>query len=158
MLDKDGYRPNVGIILCNAQNQVFWARRRGHDGWQFPQGGIKSHENSEQALFRELHEEIGLEAAHVTIIGRTGDWLYYNIPERFRRRPDKFKGQKQLWYLLRLGSGEQHVCLDRSPRPEFDAWRWVEYWQPLDEIVDFKRQVYLQALTELEPLLSANAG
>lgn len=158
MIDRDGYRPNVGIILCNAQDQVFWARRRGRDGWQFPQGGIHSHEGPEQALFRELHEEVGLESAHVSIIGRTHDWLYYDIPERYQRRPGKFKGQKQLWFLLRLGAGDEHVCLDRSERPEFDAWRWVEYWWPLDQIVDFKRQVYLQALTELEPLLPGRAG
>jgi len=158
MLDRDGYRPNVGIILCNAQGQVFWARRCGQDGWQFPQGGIQSHEDPEQALFRELHEEVGLDAAHVAIIGRTSDWLYYNIPERYQRRSGKFKGQKQLWYLLRLGAGDEQVCLQRSPRPEFDAWRWVEYWWPLDQIVDFKRQVYLQALTELEPLLKDSVG
>lgn len=154
MIDRDGYRPNVGIVLCNAQNQVFWARRRGQDGWQFPQGGIQAHEDSERALYRELHEEVGLESAHVKIIGRTRDWLYYNIPERYQRRPGKFKGQKQLWYLLRLSVGEEYVSLERSPRPEFDAWQWVEYWSPLDLIVDFKRQVYLQALTELEPLLT----
>ena len=157
MIDKDGYRPNVGIILCNAQDQVFWAHRRGQDGWQFPQGGIHSHEDPEQALYRELHEEVGLESEHVAIIGRTRDWLYYDIPGRYQRRPGKFKGQKQLWFLLRLGAGEEHVRLDRSPHPEFDAWRWVEYWWPLDQIVDFKRQVYLRALRELEPLLTGKA-
>ena len=158
MIDRDGYRPNVGIVLCNVRNQVFWARRRGQDGWQFPQGGIRSHEAPEQALLRELHEEVGLEAAHVAVIGRTRDWLYYDIPERHQRRSGKFKGQKQLWFLLRLEAGDEQVCLDRSARPEFDSWCWVDYWRPLDQIVDFKRQVYLQALTELEPLLTDRVG
>jgi len=156
MIDEQGYRPNVGIVLCNAQDQVFWAHRRGQDGWQFPQGGIRSHETPEQALYRELHEEVGLENGHVTIVGRTRDWLYYDLPGRYQRRPGKFKGQKQLWFLLRLGAGEEHVRLDGTPHPEFDAWRWVEYWWPLDQIVDFKRQVYRQALSELAPLLAVS--
>ena len=60
MLDKEGYRPNVGIVLCNENQQVLWARRIKHDGWQFPQGGVKDDETPDDAMFRELREEIGL--------------------------------------------------------------------------------------------------
>ena len=71
MIDKDGFRPNVGIILCNEQNQVLWAQRARHDSWQFPQGGIKVDETPEQAVYRELMEEVGLEQQHVEILGET---------------------------------------------------------------------------------------
>src|SRR3982750_5001402 len=86
MLDKDGYRPNVGIILCNTRNEVFWGKRVHQHSWQFPQGGIKHGETPEQAMFRELHEEVGLIPEHVRIIARTRDWLRYEVPEHFLRR------------------------------------------------------------------------
>jgi putative (di)nucleoside polyphosphate hydrolase len=160
MIDAQGYRPNVGIVLCNRDNRVFWARRCGSSGWQFPQGGIKPHETPEQALYRELHEEVGLDAEHVQLVGRTRDWLRYDIPDQFRRAPRRspFRGQKQIWFLLRLVGGEEHVRLNACDRPEFDRWRWVDYWSPLGEIVEFKRGVYELALRELEPLLAAVHG
>ncbi len=156
MIDENGYRPNVGIILCNCENRVFWARRCSQDGWQFPQGGIKRSETAEQALFRELQEEVGLGRSHVQIVGHTRDWLHYDIPRRYLRatRPTPFRGQKQIWYLLRLIANDENVRLDMTADPEFDEWRWVDYWSPLENIVEFKRQVYEQALTELAPLLS----
>jgi putative (di)nucleoside polyphosphate hydrolase len=157
MIDEQGYRPNVGIILSNLEGQVLWARRCGNSGWQFPQGGIKLHETPEQALYRELEEEVGLTAAHVCMLGRTRGWLRYDIPPQYRRAPRRthFRGQKQIWYLLRLVGSDDSVRLNVCERPEFDRWRWVNYWSPLDEIVDFKRAVYEQALRELEPLLFA---
>ena len=160
MVDEDGYRPNVGLILCNRSNQVLWARRCGHDAWQFPQGGIKSHETAEQALFRELWEEVGLRESDVEIIGRTRTWLRYEIPKRYLRRSRNrsFKGQKQIWFLLRLVGDDDCVCLEVSRRPEFDDWRWVEYWIPVEHIIEFKRDVYRRALSELEPLLRDSDG
>jgi putative (di)nucleoside polyphosphate hydrolase len=157
MIDEQGYRPNVGIILCNGEGRVFWARRCGQSGWQFPQGGIKPHETPEQALYRELHEEVGLNPEHVHMLGRTRDWLRYDIPAQFRRstRSSLFRGQKQIWFLLRFVAGEEQVRLNACEKPEFDRWRWVDYWSPLGEIVEFKREVYEQALRELEPLLDA---
>jgi putative (di)nucleoside polyphosphate hydrolase len=156
MIDEHGYRPNVGIILCNNAKQVLWARRRGRDGWQFPQGGIKSHEEPEQALYRELYEEVGIEPRHVQVLGRTREWLRYDIPEDYLRHNPRrpFRGQKQIWFLLRFLGSAADVCLDRADKPEFDSWRWIDYWSALEEIIDFKRAVYQQALTELEPLLN----
>jgi putative (di)nucleoside polyphosphate hydrolase len=156
MIDEHGYRPNVGIVLCNLENNVLWARRAGRDGWQFPQGGVRSHETVEQALFRELYEEIGLSESQVDVLGRTRDWLHYDIPEDYRRRVPNaaFRGQKQIWFLLRLAGSDADVRLDCADRPEFDCWRWINYWSALDEIIPFKRDVYRKALTELEPLLT----
>lgn len=155
MIDSEGYRLNVGIVLCNDSGQVFWARRVGMRSWQFPQGGIKSKESPEVAMFRELYEETGLIRKDVDVIGRTQNWLRYRLPERYIRR-HSFPlciGQKQVWFLLRLRGQEDRIRLDRCHKPEFDAWRWVDYWRPVREVVYFKRAVYRQALAELGELL-----
>jgi putative (di)nucleoside polyphosphate hydrolase len=155
LIDPDGFRPNVGIILTNNDRRLFWGRRVGQNAWQFPQGGIKTEETPREAMFRELEEEVGLRADQVTVLGCTKRWLRYRLPKRFIRRHcgPICIGQKQVWFMLRVDCGEEAFCLDGSPEPEFDAWRWVLYWQPLREVVYFKRQVYQQALEELAPLL-----
>jgi putative (di)nucleoside polyphosphate hydrolase len=155
VIDFDGYRPNVGIILSNTQGRLLWARRIGQRAWQFPQGGIKRHECPEEALYRELEEEVGLRPRDVEVVGCTKGWLRYRLPERFIRwdRKPLCIGQKQVWYLLRLTGSEHRVQLDSGERPEFDRWRWVHYWYPLREVVAFKRKVYEQALHELAPLV-----
>lgn len=156
-VDEKGYRPNVGIIICNDAREVFWACRIGRTGWQFPQGGIDRHEDPEAAMYRELYEEVGLQPEHIEIVGRTQEWLYYDLPDHFlrnnRRGQSNFRGQKQVWYLLKLVCDEGEVCLTRSHKPEFEDWEWVEYWKPIEQVVEFKRDVYEQALRELEPLL-----
>ena len=142
-------------MLCNEQQQLLWARRIGQNAWQFPQGGVDENEDLEQALFRELTEEVGLKQSHVTILARTSDWLRYKLPENLLRHESKplCIGQKQIWFLLLLRSHEDQVKLDLSDKPEFDQWRWVDYWYPLKEVVSFKRKVYEQALQELEPYI-----
>lgn len=155
MIDRDGFRANVGIILCNQDNRVLWARRLREDAWQFPQGGIKENETAEEAIYRELEEEVGLGPGHVRIIGCTRNWLRYRLPNCYVRYGNKplCIGQKQVWYLLRFIGEEQDVRLDLTNNPEFDYWRWVNYWHPLSEIVYFKRKVYQRALNELAPLI-----
>jgi putative (di)nucleoside polyphosphate hydrolase len=155
MIDRDGYRPNVGIIICNWKNEVFWGKRVKEHSWQFPQGGIKAGEAPERAMFRELHEEVGLGAEHVRILGRTRDWLRYEVPEQWVRREwrGNYKGQKQIWYLLRLVGRDCDVHLRASEKPEFDAWRWNDYWVPLESVIEFKRDVYQLALNELAKYL-----
>ena len=155
LIDRDGFRPNVGIILCNDQRKLFWGRRIGQNAWQFPQGGIRTDETPAEAMYRELEEEVGLREQQVSVLGSTRGWLRYRLPKRFvRRRCGPICiGQKQVWFLLRVNCAEGDFCLDHSPKPEFDAWRWVRYWYPLREVVYFKRRVYEQALCELAPLL-----
>ncbi|WP_430626790.1 RNA pyrophosphohydrolase [Thiobacter aerophilum] len=155
MIDRDGYRPNVGIILANAKDEVFWGKRIREHSWQFPQGGIKRGETPEQAMYRELYEEVGLRPEHVRILGRTRNWLRYDVPSQWVRREwrSTYKGQKQIWFLLRLIGRDCDVCLRASDHPEFDAWRWHAYWVPLESVIEFKREVYRLALTELEPYL-----
>lgn len=151
MIDRDGYRPNVGIILCNAKNEVFWGKRIREHSWQFPQGGIDKGESPEQAMYRELYEEIGLQPQQVRILGRTKNWLRYEVPTQWIKREwrSNYKGQKQIWFLLRLTGRDCDVSLRASGHPEFDAWRWSQYWVPLDSVIEFKREVYRLALNEL---------
>ncbi|WP_083253645.1 RNA pyrophosphohydrolase [Pandoraea sp. ISTKB] len=160
MLDREGFRPNVGIILLNARNEVFWGKRLGEHSWQFPQGGIKYGETPEQAMFRELHEETGLKPEHVKIIGRTRDWLRYEVPDKFIKREVRghYRGQKQIWFLLRMVGRDCDICLRATDHPEFDAWRWNEYWVPLDAVIEFKREVYQLALNELSRYLRRTAA
>lgn len=156
MIDKEGYRPNVGIILANDQGQLLWARRvGGRDAWQFPQGGIQRGESPEQALYRELEEEVGLGQDAVEVLARTRGWMRYRLPKRFIRtgQTPLCIGQKQKWFLLRMLADDSRVKLDRNRKPEFDQWRWVSYWYPLNEVIPFKREVYRRALQEFtQPL------
>ena len=158
MLDRDGFRPNVGIILLNQKNQVFWGKRLRTHSWQFPQGGIKHGETPEQAMFRELHEEVGLSSEAVRVIARTRDWLRYEVPDNFIRREARghYRGQKQIWFLLQLIGRDSDMNLRATDHPEFDAWRWNEYWVPLDAVIEFKRNVYEMALTELARFIPKN--
>jgi len=160
MIDRDGYRPNVGIILCNWKNEVFWGKRVREHSWQFPQGGIKPGESPETAMYRELEEEVGLQPRHVRIIGRTREWLRYEVPHQWLRRDwrGSYRGQKQIWFLLRLIGRDCDVRLRGSAKPEFDAWRWHDYWVPMDAVIEFKRGVYQRALQELAPLLRRRHG
>lgn len=155
MLDREGYRPNVGIILVNARNEVFWGKRVREHAWQFPQGGIKHGETPEQAMYRELFEEVGLRPEHVQILGRTREWLRYEVPRQWVKREFRstYRGQKQIWFLLRLVGRDCDVSLRASEQPEFDAWRWSSFWVPLDSVIEFKREVYQLALGELSRFL-----
>ncbi len=155
MIDKDGYRPNVGIIVANAAGEVLWAKRVRQDAWQFAQGGIQPGESPEVAMARELEEELGLTMDDVEIMGCTASWLSYRLPRQYlrhRRHGRLCIGQRQKWFALRLVAPESRVRLDGSDQPEFDGWRWVDWWHPLTEVVDFKRGVYEAALTELAPI------
>ena len=152
MIDSNGFRPNVGIIICNKFGQLFWAKRIKQDAWQFPQGGIKEAETTEEALFRELSEEVGLCKDDVRILSQTSRWLKYRLPKPYIRQKKGRTciGQKQKWFLLGLQTEEGRVDLENTLQPEFDDWCWVNYWYPVNQVVNFKRGVYRKALTELE--------
>lgn len=152
-LDRDGYRPNVGLIVCNSLGQVLWARRVRRDGWQFPQGGVECKESPREAAYRELYEEIGLYPHQVRMLGSTDSWYRYDVPKAVRSG-NGFKGQKQQWFLFHLTDDDSNIKLDRGKKPEFDGWCWVDYWQPLEDIVAFKREVYFQVLHELAPCVA----
>lgn len=150
MIDDDGFRHGVGIIIVNAKRQVFLAKRVGKLAWQFPQGGIQENETPEQAMFRELKEEVGLNCEDVKILSVTRRWLRYRLPKRLVRRHSTpiCIGQKQKWFLLQLVTHESNVNLAATESPEFDSWAWVSYWYPLTQVVSFKRRVYSLVMKE----------
>jgi putative (di)nucleoside polyphosphate hydrolase len=150
-IDADGFRANVGIVLMRADRAVFLGGRSGGRGWQFPQGGMQPHETPEQALFRELKEEVGLDPHDVRLVAQTRQWLRYRLPKQYVRRNSTplCIGQKQRWFLLELLSAEDRVHFDSTSEPEFETWRWVDYWTPVREVIYFKRAVYVRALDEL---------
>lgn len=157
MIDANGYRPNVGIIIVNKQGKLFWGKRIQQDAWQFPQGGIRDYETPQQAAFRELKEEVGLNPSDVRVLAKTQDWLHYDLPRHLIRQNSHpvCVGQKQIWFLLGLEAEESAINLSVHVSPEFEDWIWVDYWLPVQQVVSFKQSVYQQALTELEPALSA---
>ena len=150
VIDAEGFRANVGIILLNAKGEVFWARRAGKNAWQFPQGGMLSDETPLQSMYRELKEEIGLNQSDVDVLAQTDNWHHYRLPKQFIRQSSYpvCIGQKQKWFLLRLQSGDSSINLFHSDEPEFHDWEWVDYWYPLHEVIFFKQQVYHDVLHE----------
>lgn len=155
MIDNAGYRYGIGIILVNDNRQVFLAKRIGMPAWQFPQGGMKAEETPEQAMYRELKEEIGLNPEDVDVLGMTRRWLRYRLPHRLVRHYAKplCIGQRQRWFLLKLANSQAIIDLKANDDPEFDAWSWVSYWYPLREVVTFKRRVYVLALKEFAKIV-----
>ena len=155
MIDKDGYRKNIGIILCNSKNELLICKRIKENSWQFPQGGFEKNESSENAMFRELFEEIGLQKNDIAILGKTKKWLKYDLPKKYQRKTNNqlCVGQKQIWFLLRLISNDQSINLCTSKNPEFDAWDWVSEKKPLEIVISFKKNVYVKALNELLPII-----
>ena len=158
MIDSDGYRANIGIVITNEKKQILLAKRFKQDAWQLPQGGIDKNETELDALYRELQEEVGLHSSHVTLIAKTPKWLRYELPDEHVRRTQKPMciGQKQVWYLIKLDSSDDEISLDLHEDVEFDDWKWVDYWRPVDEVINFKRDVYEDMLKALAPILFEN--
>lgn len=156
LFDEQGLRLNVGIVIFNPQKnkKLFWAKRVGNqEAWQFPQGGMNPDETPVEAMYRELTEEVGLNPQDVHLVAESQHWYTYYLPKRYRRNSVEADaplciGQKQKWFLLELVSDEKHIRFDHSETPEFNDWKWVDYWYPVNHVVLFKRAVYRQALKE----------
>ncbi len=158
MVDHQGYRENIGIVLINDKQQILLAKRYRQNDWQLPQGGIDKNEAPLTALFRELYEEIGLSSEHVKVLAKTPKWLYYNLPKKYIRSQEKplCIGQKQVWFLLKLTASIAHIKLDQHTEIEFDHWRWVNYWYPIEAVIAFKKHVYEDMLKALAPVVFNN--
>ena len=158
MIDFDGYRPNVGIVICNRKGQVLWAKRYGQNSWQFPQGGINDNESAEQAMYRELYEEVGLQPKDVKVLYASKHWLRYKLPKRLLRYDSKpvCIGQKQRWFLLQLVGDEKNINMNTTKSPEFDGWRWVSFWYPVRQVVSFKKDVYRKVMKEFAQVMFGN--
>ena len=153
--NNEGYRPNVAMVVINSMNKVLICRRKNTRTWQFPQGGIDNGEDIKKAMYRELSEEVGLSKDDVSLVGESEGTITYDIPKTIRSKVlgGKFKGQEQKWFLLKLKKDNSEIKLDNEAFPEFDKYEWESFWQPLNRIVDFKREAYREALSELRFLI-----
>ena len=152
-IKEKGYRLNVGIIVANSDGRLLYCKRKNSNNWQFPQGGIDKNEDTYLAAVRELYEEVGIAENKIKLIKESDSWYKYDLPRKYKRNSflwKDFKGQKQKWFLFKLIE-EAKIDLNNENNPEFDQFDWVEYWKPLDEVVEFKREIYEKVLTELEP-------
>jgi len=158
VIDSEGYRANIGIVITNEKKQILLAKRYKQDAWQLPQGGIDKGETELEALYRELEEEVGLAPKQVSLLAKTPKWLRYELPMKHIRRKQKPTciGQKQVWYLLKLVSNDSDISLSLHNKVEFDDWKWVDYWNPVDEVINFKKEVYEDMLKTLAPILFEN--
>ena len=151
---QNKYRSNVAVIIVNKAAKVLWCRRKEHDGWQFPQGGIDYGETALEAALRETKEEVGLASHDIEIVYESQQWFKYEVPKErrvgyFTRK--KFLGQKQKWFLAKLVSEDSKIDLNASRPVEFDKWMWANYWHPLDSVVTFKKETYRQAMLTMLP-------
>lgn len=159
MIDREGYRYNVGMVICNSNFQVLWARRVGQNSWQFPQGGIDHGESPEDAMYRELYEEMGLKKDDVMVLDQTRYWIKYRLPKRLVHKDTipACIGQKQKWFLLMLKEHrEDAIRFDKCHKVEFDSWRWVTFWYPVRQVIPFKRDVYRKILRDFSWSLMGN--
>ncbi len=145
------YRPCAGVVLANADGLVFAGQRIDSDvaAWQMPQGGIDKGETPEAAALRELEEETGVTRDLVTVEAATRDWVMYDLPDHLLGKvwKGKFRGQKQMWYLLRFHGTDDDIRID-TDHPEFSEWRWVTPADLAAGIVPFKRSVYEAVFAE----------
>ena len=151
-MNDSGYRLNVGLIVANKQGKVLLCKRKGVNSWQFPQGGIDYAENSLKAAKRELLEEVRIRSKSIKLIESLDDWLKYDIPIKKMRKKvinRNFKGQKQKWFLFMLKE-DVEITFENDPDNEFDDFKWVSYWYPLNVIISFKEKVYREALNKLK--------
>jgi putative (di)nucleoside polyphosphate hydrolase len=143
-------RKGVGIIVLNKKNQVFVGKRKDNpnDKWQMPQGGVDEREDNFAAMQRELIEETSIK--NIKIIKEIEGVFEYELPENLVGIiwKGKFRGQKQKWFITRFLGQDSEINLN-TKNPEFIEWKWLEPKKLPDVIVDFKKNLYLKLLKEI---------
>ncbi len=150
------HRPNVGVVLFNAEGFVWFGKRFGAEGpwcWQFPQGGVDEDETLEQASLRELHEETGITSDLVAPLGMTEGWLAYDFPPEVLAQfgKNRWKGQKQRWFAYRYLGTDEDFNLTAVPPREFSKFRWVALSETPALVISWKRQVYARVVEAFRP-------
>ncbi len=155
-IEKQPYRPCVGIMLLNAGGLVFVGHRLDNPGpaWQMPQGGIDKVETPLEAAKRELFEETGIDAGNVEILAESAAWIKYDLPPDLVAKiwKGRYRGQQQKWFLMRYLGSDSLVNIAKK-NPEFSRWKWMKPNELVANIVPFKRSVYTQVLAEFAPLM-----
>tara|TARA_B100001123_G_C15191735_1_gene979671 strand:+ start:635 stop:1129 length:495 start_codon:yes stop_codon:yes gene_type:complete len=150
------YRRCVGIMILNDKNEILVGRRIDHPSgyWQMPQGGIDKNEIPEEAVWREMMEEVGTN--EVELISTSSKWFTYNIPkDTLKTLPwgEKYIGQTQKWFVFRLIGDDSKINIE-TENPEFSEWKWANFDSIADSIVPFKREVYKKVLNEFKKLFN----
>ncbi|MWV28202.1 RNA pyrophosphohydrolase [Aurantiacibacter rhizosphaerae] len=145
--DRLQYRPCVGTMIINSAGEAFVGKRidnKEGDWWQMPQGGVDEGEDLDEAMLREVEEETGVTASHLQIVHRLEDELYYDLPAELQGKlwKGKYKGQRQVWYLVRFTGADSNIDLEAHKHPEFCEWKWVDPDLLPELIVPFKREIY----------------
>jgi putative (di)nucleoside polyphosphate hydrolase len=154
VIDSEGFRANVAIVILNAEGKVFWGKRCRQGSWQFPQGGVNKGESFLSAMYRELYEEVGLYPQDVEVIAATDNWFRYKLPGRYLGQKNiNCIGQKQKWFLLKLVVPQSTINLGATILPEFDTFTWIHHWAAAREVIAFKKQVYEKALKFFSPMI-----
>ncbi len=151
-----GYRKNVGLVILNKEGDVLLCKRKNTSYWQFPQGGIDKKELPLDAAYRELYEEVNISKDEISLIAEAQNWINYDVPaehKKFSLALKNFKGQTQKWFLFMLKK-KVHISFNNDTIQEFDDYKWVSYWYPLNKIIWFKRDVYKQVLREFAKFYS----
>lgn len=138
------YRENVAAIIINKDKKVLMCEHIWiDDAWQFPQGGKEEKETEEEAILRELKEEIGTDK--LKILGKMPESLKYKFPFYLKEKYN-FEGQVQTFFLIYFYGENTDIRFDKQEKPEFKAFDWVEYTQPPLKVIYFKKISYLKAL------------
>ena len=159
MIDPNSlpYRPCVGVMLINAQGQILAGLRKDSTAtaWQMPQGGIDDGEKPRKAALRELWEETGITDDLVEFIGKSHDWVTYDLPPELLGRVwgGKYRGQRLKWFLYRYLGRDDQVNI-HTEHPEFSAWRWITADEMITSIVPFKRAVYEEVVRHFRAYLA----
>lgn len=136
------------MVVVNKDKLVFVGKRtmpKSDKFWQMPQGGIDSGEEPEEAVKRELQEELGCEEDDFEIIAISKQWYSYEIPKHMRKR--HFTSQRQKWFLIQFNGTDDDIDVSQD-RAEFSKWKWVEFQDVPKLVIDFKKDVYKKVLKD----------
>ncbi len=150
------YRKCVGMMILNSYNEILVGKRLDHPSghWQMPQGGIDENENPEEAVWREMMEEIGTNKAQM--IKKSNQWIKYKIPQQtLDKLPwgNIYIGQTQKWFAFRFTGNEKEINVV-TDNPEFSEWKWSQHNLLVENIVPFKKETYKKILNEFSDLFN----
>jgi putative (di)nucleoside polyphosphate hydrolase len=150
------YRQNVGLMVLNGDGDVFVGQRKDNAvaAWQMPQGGIDKGEDAQTAALRELEDETGISSDLVTVEAVSAGWIPYDLPHGLVAKlwKGRYRGQEQKWFLMRFHGTDDQVNI-QTEHPEFSEWRWLKTAELVDNIVAFKRDVYVKVTEEFKEYL-----